>query len=83
MQCSSYDDCQAEPAHPRDASDGEDNSQKAMIRIPEAIRTGNISVFSKQKVLDVLEEINKAGFYFTVDSVRAHNNKHGRGDWWS
>ena len=62
---------------------GGDASQAEMMRIVEAIRTGDISGFSEQTVLDVLKEINKAGFYFTVDSVRAHNTKHGRGDWWS
>ena len=57
---------------------GGDASQAEMMRIVEAIRTGDISGFPKQTVLDVLKEINKAGFYSTVDSVRAHNT--GRGD---
>ena len=58
----------------------EDASQSEMIRILEAIRTGDISRFSEQTVLDVLKEINKAGFYFKVDSVRAYNTNHGRED---
>ena len=59
---------------------GGDASQVELIRIVEAIRTGDISGLSEQTVLDVLKEINKAGFYSTVDSVRAHNTNGGRGD---
>ena len=57
---------------------GGDGFQAEMIRIVEAIRTGDISGFSEQTVLDVLKEINKAGFYFTEDSIRTHTG--GRGD---
>mgnify|MGYP001158875120 CR=1 FL=1 len=61
---------------------GGDAYQSEMIRILEAIRTGDISRFSEQTVLDVLKEINKAGFYFKGDSVRLHHNtNHGRGDY--
>ena len=40
------------------------------IRILEAIRIGDISGFSEETVLDVLKEINKAGYYVTSSESR-------------
>ena len=60
---------------------GGDASMSEMIRIVEAIEAGDIRGFPEQIVLDVLKEINKAGFYFKADSVRAHHNtNYGRGE---
>lgn len=38
------------------------------IRILEAIRIGDITGFSEETVLDVLKEINKAGYYFPTET---------------
>ena len=42
------------------------------IRILEAIRIGDITGFSEETVLDVLKEINKAGYYFTAETERTN-----------
>ena len=43
------------------------------IRILEAIRIGDITGFSEETVLDVLKEINKAGYYFQAETERAND----------
>ena len=47
------------------------------IRILEAIRLGDITGFSEETVLDVLKEINKAGYYITSESRHQWVNESG------
>ena len=50
------------------SSERRENPEK--IRILEAIRIGDISGFSEETVLDVLKDINKAGYYVTSSESR-------------
>ena len=47
------------------------------IRILEAIRIGDITGFSEETVLDVLKEINKAGYYVNSESRHQWKNEKG------
>ena len=57
------------------SSERRENREK--IRILEAIRIGDITGFSEEKVLDVLKEINKAGYYTTSESRHQRVNESG------
>ena len=48
----------------------ESRESPEQIRILEAIRIGDITGFSEETVLDVLKEINKAGYYVTSSESR-------------